>query len=174
MFKSKARGFPVNRYHFCLLARDAQRPQGGHPCWSPQLQSTSLAAGAPARCHCCPGHPACPSGLGTSHSQQSSQPRVRQLAREAAQSFTWLRVLMHPENISLQFGHESKLGLESSGLVKLLGLQRCTTFRTTRKTPEQPNGPRWLEGVRFQHAWHNRLWNSKCLLHCTVMEKIIC
>lgn len=31
MFESKARGFPVNRYHFCLLNRDPSGPQRANP-----------------------------------------------------------------------------------------------------------------------------------------------
>lgn len=139
MFKSKARGFPVNRYHFCLLARGAERaPESpsavyggvtdfqllaGCPACSWQPAPTArAAAGAPA-------HPGSAWPWSWARARRRSQPRVRQLARGAAQSFTWLRVLMHLETagFSLRFGHESKLGLESSGLVKLLWLQRCTT-----------------------------------------------
>lgn len=159
MFESKARGFPVNRYHFCLLDRDPEQapespsvvrkgnqPLTEHgPGWVPFPGCWEAAKAAPARFLCPPGHPGGPAWspeLGGSQRQGSSQPRVRQLAGGAERALpaweSWCT--LKTSVFSLQFGLESKLGLESSGLVQLLRLHRCTTFvEPTLRQPEKKN-----------------------------------
>lgn len=87
MFKSKARGFPVNRYRFCLLARAARgagellRGVQGNP----RVQSTFLPGQLPwlvPGSALLPWAPASATGLRLSRSQRRSRHGARPPARE--------------------------------------------------------------------------------------------
>lgn len=91
----------------------------------------------------------------------------------------WI-VLMHPENILVSSVCSLAMSLILFWRV-LAWFSSCDCrdapfYEPTLRQPvipQQINLSGYFESV-FQHIWHNQLCNSKCLLHCTIMEKIMC